>query len=238
MSATHRSSTTRIAHDNYPTPSWCVRRLLEACPLPGGVWLEPCAGEGAIIRAVNEARPENAHTAELAWHACELREECASPLADLIGAPSAVTIASYLDVYFSSADVIITNPPFSLAEAITRKALSEAPWVAMLLSLSFVKASKRAAWLASNPPDRYDIPQPVCFVQCLSCAREPSCGWESSELPNAPCPKVCPQCGGKVRRSNGDMVGYGWYVWTPERNRTHGKYVVLAETPLAERRAG
>ena len=52
MSSTHRGAERRPA-DFYATPHWTVRRLLEALPLPGGVWFEPCAGEGDIIKAVN-----------------------------------------------------------------------------------------------------------------------------------------------------------------------------------------
>lgn len=236
MSAAKFSRTTRIAHDNYPTPAWCVRRLLEACPLPGGVWLEPCAGEGAIIRAVRDWRLSESLPAAhrlfnepIFWGACEVRDV---PALDGV----AWHYGSYLDVSYSNADVIISNPPFSLAERIVKKALTEAPWVAMLLSLLFVKCAKRAAWLRECPPDRYDIPQPVTFVQCLSCAATPACGWEASELPGVACPTVCPGCGGKVRRSAGDMVGYGWYVWTPDRARTQGKYTVLPVTPLDERK--
>lgn len=53
MSATGRSDVRR-ADDFYETPEWCVRRLLEACGLPLGRWLEPAVGGGAIVRAVNK----------------------------------------------------------------------------------------------------------------------------------------------------------------------------------------
>lgn len=237
MSHTKDSHTTRIQHDNYPTPGWVTRRLLETGCLPtAGTWLEPCAGDGAIIKEVLDIFPS------VRMAAIELREECKPSLA--ASGAYRVGTGSYLETPVNGASVIISNPPFSLAEAIVRKALSEAPNVAMLLSLSWVKAAKRAAWLRATPPDRYDVPQPVCFVQCLSCAggvmtpeaMSSSCGWESSALPNTLCPKQCPTCGGKVRRSNGDMVGYGWYVWGPERNRSHGEYHILPYTELSERK--
>jgi len=67
MSATGRGRE-RDEHDFYETPAWCVHRLLEAVPqLPGGAWLEPCAGKGAIIRAVNEVRKDPIH-----WTAVEI----------------------------------------------------------------------------------------------------------------------------------------------------------------------
>ena len=69
MSATGRSSV-RKDYDNYPTPAWCVRRLLERVDLPGGTWLEPAAGDGAIVRAVRAARHD------VDWIAVEIREDC------------------------------------------------------------------------------------------------------------------------------------------------------------------
>lgn len=55
MSSTNRNSNTRRADDAYYTPAWCVRALLRTIgTLPGGLWLEPAAGTGAIARAVGE----------------------------------------------------------------------------------------------------------------------------------------------------------------------------------------
>jgi hypothetical protein len=56
MSSTNRGAAREPA-DNYPTPSWCVRRLLEAVELPPGRWLEPACGESGP-----RARPM-----DLAW---------------------------------------------------------------------------------------------------------------------------------------------------------------------------
>jgi hypothetical protein len=52
VSATKRGSGVRTPDDAYETPAWCVQRLLEKLQLPGGNWLEPGAGDGAIIKAV------------------------------------------------------------------------------------------------------------------------------------------------------------------------------------------
>lgn len=160
MSATHRSSTTRIAHDNYPTPSWCVRRLLEACPLPGGVWLEPCAGEGAIIEAVAQKQHDD-HREQPSWAACEIRD-----VTPHVRAFRWVT-GSYLDTDFSGADVIITNPPFSLAFEVMQKAVREAPVVALLLRLNLLgsgRKSGRSAWLREHTPDVYVLPDRPSFT--------------------------------------------------------------------------
>lgn len=96
MTATGRGAE-RVDLDAYPTPSWCVRRLLEAVDLPlelpaergtlthgtrGARWLEPCAGDGAIIRAANAYCTAAGKAAEIFWHANELRPEMLPLLRD------------------------------------------------------------------------------------------------------------------------------------------------------------
>ncbi len=66
MSATNRGRQ-RSPADDHPTPEWCVRRLVEAVDLPGSRWLEPAAGDGAIVRAVGRV--------DVAWDLWEVREE-------------------------------------------------------------------------------------------------------------------------------------------------------------------
>lgn len=229
MSAANRSKTDRIAHDNYPTPAWVTRALLEELcgELPHGVWYDPCCGDGAIVRAV-QAAVASKLISEREWITCDVRNVPAAHgglhmQGDYLTGPS----------FGDKVDLIITNPPFSLADAIARKAVAEAPAVALLLSLSWPKAGKRAQWLRDHPPSCYPIPQPIPFVTCWSCNND-ACGWQGSSLPDQPGWGCCPDCAGKLRRSSGDMVGYGWYVWgltdQPE-------YRVLPHTSLADRRA-
>ena len=47
---------------------------------------------------------------------------------------------------------IITNPPFSLAEQFIRKAVAEAPVVAMLLKATYFHAGSRVALFRECPP--------------------------------------------------------------------------------------
>src|SRR5262245_5684713 len=70
MSATGRGAV-REPDDYYTTPSWCVRRRLEAWnPPTWGDFAEPGAGNGAVIRAVNATLKRR-----LRWDAFEVREE-------------------------------------------------------------------------------------------------------------------------------------------------------------------
>lgn len=150
----------RRPHDYYPTPAWCVRRLLEALRFPPwGRWLEPSAGDGAIIRAVHEfGQPQ--------WTAVELREECAPGLASLTPGGEAV-IADFLrwsEGVSQRWNVAILNPPFSAAEAFTRRCLDVANHVFVLERLNWIEGQERNGWLRDNPPDVYVLPERPSFT--------------------------------------------------------------------------
>lgn len=75
MSSTKRGGQ-RSEADNYQTPPWCVERLMDKIGPQlnpeDNRWLEPGAGEGNVIWAVNE------HLAGVNWTAVEIRPECRS----------------------------------------------------------------------------------------------------------------------------------------------------------------
>ena len=148
MSATGRGSE-RIAMDTYPTPSWTVRRLLEF-PLvnrlisaPNLICLDPCGGDGSIIRA---ARPAFATTT--AFTAVEIRPECEEKLKRCA---DRVVIADYLTTP-CKADLIITNPPFLLAQEFIEKSISECPLSFYLLRLNFLGTAKRVEFWKTHMP--------------------------------------------------------------------------------------
>jgi hypothetical protein len=147
--------------DNYPTPAWCVTRFLEAVTLPSGVWLEPCAGDGAIIRAVN-AMPGRGPNR---WDALELR---AKPMAALDSIPNvsptrcdALKVLSYGNLSYS---VAISNPPFSLAQEFIDACRGVATQTVMLLRLNFLASEKRHFYMTSTRPDVYVLPNRPSFV--------------------------------------------------------------------------
>jgi hypothetical protein len=162
MSATGRG-TEREAHDAYPTPPWTVWRLLEALDLPGGLWLEPCAGDGAIIRAVNEKR------SDVRWAACEVRPEC-EPELNACGVER-VEIGDFFalpqwSIPVSPAgpiSVVITNPPYSMAEKFVRRCCELSPVVVMLLSLHFLASRERHGWISQFVPDVFVLPNRPSF---------------------------------------------------------------------------
>ena len=60
MSATGRSNTGETGEEFYPTPETAILPILETplLVLPGGTWIEPCAGSGAIVRTVARKRSD------------------------------------------------------------------------------------------------------------------------------------------------------------------------------------
>ncbi len=158
MSATARSEV-RVALDVYPTPAWCVHRLLEQVELPGGHWCEPCAGDGAILSAVRDVR------GDVTWSAVEIRPECRAAL-EARGAATQVADALSCPWRLGPGPLVIvlTNPPYSLAEAFLAKALREARTVAFLLRLDFLGSERRARLLRATPPDVYVLPNRPSFV--------------------------------------------------------------------------
>lgn len=162
MSATNRGAIRRDA-DYYPTPAWCVRALLKTVQLPGGRWLEPAAGDGAIIRVVLE------HRRDVSFAACDIDETHRPSLenagAALIRIDDFVKLERYEPVpvtpYYQ---VVITNPPFSQAMEFTEAALRRAPVVVMLLRLNWLASQKRNAFLRENPPSVYVLPRRPSFT--------------------------------------------------------------------------
>lgn len=143
----------------FPTPPWCTHRLIErATFLPNGTWFEPCAGNGDIIKAVNDIRP-----GKISWHANEIREECEPALK---GLANRVTFRNFLEWPVDGPnqfDVIISNPPFSLALPIIQKSLEIADYVVMLLRLNFVGSTRRTKFFKDLMPDFYVIPERPSF---------------------------------------------------------------------------
>jgi len=211
MSSTGRLSARRSA-DYYPTPAWCVDRLLEAPGLfevlTGYRWLEPCAGEGHIMRAVSAERERYG---PLDWSAVEMRPECAAGLRSFTGRADAVLTA---DVLSAEADrwmlaqrphTIITNPPFIISDEVTRRLLRVAEAsnasLAILHRLNFLGTDSRS-WLNEAAPDVYILPNRPAFVD----GRTDSCE-------------------------------YAWFVWPRGQYARRRGYVQrLASTPIEERR--
>lgn len=163
MSATNRGAK-RNAEDFYPTSHWATHALLENCELlqqsDKGYWCEPAAGNGDIIAAVESFGIKPSH-----WQAVDIRKECQKPLERLNIERSRLTVSTGT-IYQMWAppmvqDVIITNPPYSAAEAFIERAINQSAVVAMLLRLNFIGSVQREALFERYEPDLYPIyPRP------------------------------------------------------------------------------
>jgi hypothetical protein len=174
VSATGRG-TVRNEADFYPTPEWCTRRIVEACDdlQHGGLWLEPAVGGRAILRGVEAAcangfeRPSwwtndlYRHDAPAGPRQFErdfLKDQAFAPNPNVLGTSSCCSEVP------EGWDVIITNPPYSLALEFIERALPLADVVVMLLRLNFLGGAKRAAFFRDNPPDIYVLPNRPSFT--------------------------------------------------------------------------
>lgn len=149
----------------HPTPVSAILPILETdqLALPGGVWIEPCAGTGRIVRTVNETRDD------VAWRLFELDPTFEPQLSALVR-PGRDKLAPFGDFVtrrwpstWSKADVLIMNPPFSLAMDFLRVALERAHHVLMLQSNNWFGSQDRAPWLRKFAPDQFTLAKRPSF---------------------------------------------------------------------------
>lgn len=111
--------------DFYPTPSWCYKNLKIDWSLFKTAH-EPGAGDGRIVQFLLEKGINTTY--------------------------SEITEDKDFFEWDSSVDLIITNPPFSLAQEFIEHSISRADTVIMLLRLNFLASIKRYSWWAKNSP--------------------------------------------------------------------------------------
>ena len=153
-----------VGAEFYRTPRHSVRALIARGILPADVpWMEPCAGDGAIIRAVPEVSE---------WWASDLRsKERVGP--ETLCTPERVNCP--LNLFTDAArdwvqsiepGVIITNPPNSLAWEIALLLRQWCPdaYVAILQPVAFGCTMGRLPAILRDPPDCYRLAQRPDFI--------------------------------------------------------------------------
>lgn len=159
MSSTNRGRA-RNALDQYETPWSAVEPLLPRL-YKHRVILDPCCGTGAMVMRVAK---------ELGGQALGIEVDEKRPMtrADWVVAPDgAVQVRDALSPEpWPRADLIITNPPFSLAMEFVRRALKERHerTVAMLLRLAFAASKVRAEFHRANPSDVFVLSKRPSFT--------------------------------------------------------------------------
>lgn len=209
MSSKGRKPTDAPPNENFPTESWVVKALLNELSLPmvDKLWLEPCAGEGAILNAVHDWVGEQDEGLPPAWDCVEIRKEGAEYLRRMRDNRTCpVTIDNVYEADYltwipgnmpSYHDVVITNPPFSIALEVIQKSFQIAPQahVIMLQRLNFLGSKKQAPFWWKYPPDLYVLGM-----------NRPSFKADGST----------------------DSIEYSWFHWPPgNRERSKGTIQVL-----------
>jgi methylase of polypeptide subunit release factors len=152
------SKTEKRFLEYYPTPEWPVRRLLErlddliAPHNIGKRWLDPCAGKGEIITAVNCF-----YGGHINWTAIEVFGERLRELRKTV-APKNVIHGNFFEQKLKRYSCIITNPPYTIAYEVAQKSLLLADWVILLLRLEWLGSEKRHMFLSDNTPNVYVLP--------------------------------------------------------------------------------
>lgn len=116
------SGYTRYTHDEYETPAWCTAALVPHLPsAPARIW-EPAAGSGKMVRALQDAGYA------------------------VIGTDIA-TGDDFLKAQSARASIIVSNPPYSHAQAFIEHALALTKpvggMVCMLLRCDYDSAATR-----------------------------------------------------------------------------------------------
>lgn len=156
--------------DSYETPAVATQALLRVEKLPHFLW-EPCCGSGKIVDVLRAA----GHVV------------LGSDLVDA-GRDDLFSRRDFLMEHKApnGCEVIVTNPPFKLAEEFVLHALALCPRVIMLLRLAFYESDRRTLMLESMGLARIH-----CFRKRLPMMHRK--GWEG-------------------RKANSGMA-FAWFVW-------------------------
>lgn len=157
--------------DAYFTPIEAVTSLLQiegAC-LPRSLW-EPAAGDGAIVRPLRDAG----------------YRVFASDIADY-GLEDCQAGVDYLTARRpANVEGIVTNPPYKLAVRFARKAMREAPYLALLLRTNFLESTNRLPFFREHEPARI-------WISARRLPMMHRLGWSGPRAPSNTC--------------------FAWFVW-------------------------
>lgn len=173
----------KIANPNefYETPAWCTKAILnelhELQLNPNNV-LDPCVGTGAIASVVRELYPKaNIDIIDIeeslireAIKKISLKEkDIVNNFENQIGLPmNNYFISNYLETSLKKDeyDLIVLNPPFSLAQEFVEKSIELSPngSVVVLLRLNWLASKKRIAFHKKHPSDIFVLPKRPSFT--------------------------------------------------------------------------
>ena len=202
MSSTNRGAI-RHPDDFYRTPGFAVRALKTQLDQWDSV-LDPFCGDGAILAEFPDSKR---------W-GIEL-DEVRADHARLATMSTVINGDAFL-VSWEPTQLIVMNPPFSLAMEAVTLALSESKRtgavVAVLLRLGWTASQERAPFHHEHRSDLYVLPKRPSFAASLKCKAN-GCGWKATQDLRDARPKTCPKCAGKTACTTSDSADYGWLVF-------------------------
>ena len=161
-------SENREKDDFYPTPPEGTRALLSVEKFVGNIW-EPACGDGAMSKVLIDAGYAVLST-------------------DLVDRGYGTARVDFLMEHVHTADNIITNPPFKLAEEFAAQALAHSRRkVAMLARLAWLEGERRRIMFQSTPLARVWV-----FSRRLNINRSGD---------------------GILYGGQGGLIAFAWYVW-------------------------
>lgn len=148
----------RPAGDFYPTPDWAVDAGLSVLPVKGARVFVPACGDGAWLRGCERAGAEKLVGLDING---ELLDQAARTTGDAVSLYSASFLDDLASWRFANEDewalkhpdLIVTNPPFSLAEEFVARAALLWPGVrrALLMRVGILESAKRVAFNKKHP---------------------------------------------------------------------------------------
>lgn len=131
----------RVENDFYATNPKAVEMLLKQYDIFGKKILEPCVGQGHIVKAV-----ENFYRGGITFTCLDIVDR---------GFPNTIQQDFLTWETDEKFEAIITNPPFSLAKEFVEKGLElldEKGQMAMFLKIQFLEGEKRRELFKKYPP--------------------------------------------------------------------------------------
>jgi predicted RNA methylase len=153
----------------YETPASAVRQIAKHLPAWSTV-LDPCAGNGAILKTIASLRPSVFPDRKAKLVGIEIdvdrfnqcRKECPNALAY-----NGDAFAEGYATLWENADLVIFNAGFSQAQRFIEYALehqTEGATIAALVRLAFLETPGRAKLLRAHPPDVFVFPKRPSFT--------------------------------------------------------------------------
>lgn len=151
ISSTPKPRKKSNATEFYPTPIPVATAFARSGRIPlTGRFLEPCIGQGAIVTGINRYCLSKAIPAPI-WTGIELHPELAKTAT--VRCPQAsIFCGSALTAPLDTYDVIITNPPFSLAAALYQRLRPLSTYLVFLLRVGWLESGCRQELLSKDVP--------------------------------------------------------------------------------------